>query len=216
MVRNIVITFKRRAGGSFSVRHAEKDDIKSIAEFLQEDFKDRLFAPYLTEEIFRRNLEKRPGFDIGNYYVAEKDGRIAGVCAAWDTASFKQNRVLEYSLKFKVKKVFYTLLGLVFGFPPLPRTGESFRDVHIFEFAAENRDPEVMKSLLLAVYGEYRKKKYNTIIFGSSSDDPLLAAADPFMTETVVSHIIMGCTREELLEEGAIMTRYPYIDIALL
>jgi len=204
------------ARASFNVRQAEEKDISSMVELLQRDFKERLFAPYLTEEKFRRNLAERPDFDIGNYYIAEKDGKTAGVCAAWDTASFKQNRVLKYSLKFRVKKVFYSLLGFLFKFPPLPRTGESFKDVHIIEFAAENRDPAIMEALLLAVYEEYRKKKYNTIIFGTSSDDPLLEAADSFMTESVVSHIIMAGTNEELLEDGAVSTRLPYIDIAQL
>ena len=215
-VRNIIITFSRKADSPYIVRHAKENDVGSIVALLRRDFRERLFAPCIDDEKFLVNLEKRPGLGIGDYYVAEEKGSPVGVCAAWDTSSFKQNRILRYSSRFRTKKLLYSLLGLLFGFPPLPGEGGSFRDVHITDFATRERDPGIMKALLHAVYGECRAKKYNTIIFGSSSDDPLLEAADGFMTERLVSHIILGGITRDTMEDGAISIRLPYIDIAQL
>jgi len=215
-VRNIILTRRKKESSKYKVRHAGNEDIDVIVALLDMEFSGRLFAPVIDREKFLRNLNRRPDFDITNYFVAEKDEAIVGVCAAWDTSAFRQNKVICYRKSFKLKKILFLLFGAVFKFAPLPREGEVFRDVTVTDCAIRKRNPKVMEALLLKIYNEYREKKYNTLIFGSYYNDPLHKAAKKFFSKSVVSNIIIFSKDKSYLEDGKIDTSMPYIDMALL
>jgi hypothetical protein len=215
-VKNIILTRRKKQDSKYKVRHARHEDIDVIVALLDKEFSKRLFAPVIDREKFLQNLKRRPDFNITNYFVAEKCEEIVGVCAAWDTSAFRQNKVIFYRKSFKIKKIFFLLLGALFRFPRLPREGEAFRDVTITDCTIRERNPEIMEALLLKIYNEYREKKYNTLIFGSYYNDPLLKAAKKFFHKSVFSNIIMFSKDELYLEDGKIDTSMPYIDIALL
>jgi len=215
-VKNIILTTRKKESSKYKVRHAKMDDLEVIVALLKREFSGRLFAPVIDREKFLQNLKIRPDFNITNYFVAEKDEEIVGVCAAWDTAAFKQNKVISYRKSFKLKKILYTILGAFFKFPSLPQEGEAFRDITITDYAIRERDHEVMEALLLKIYNEYREKKYNTLIFGSYYNDFLLKAAKRFFSKSVVSNIIIFSKNKSDLEDEKIDTSMPYIDIALL
>lgn len=215
-VKNIILTRKKKESSKYKVRHARNEDIDVIVALLDKEFSRRLFAPVIDREMFLQNLKRRPDFNITNYFVAEKGEEIVGVCAAWDTSAFRQNKVIFYRKSFRIKKILFFLLGAFFKFPPLPREGEAFRDVTITDFAIKEREPEVMEALLLEIYNEYREKKYNMLIFGSYYNDPLLKAAKRFFSKSVISNIILFSKDKLYLKDGKIDTSMPYIDIALL
>jgi len=215
-VKNIILTRRKKESSRYKVRHARNEDIDVIVTFLDEEYSRRLFAPVISREKFIRNLRRRPGFGISNYYIAEENGEIAGVCAAWDTSALRQNRVLFYRKSFKLKKMLFSFLEFIFKFPPLPREGEAFRDVTITDYAIKERNPEVMEALLLKISNEYREKKYNILIFGSYYEDPLLKASKKFFSKSVISNIVLFSKNKIDFEDGKIDTSKPYIDIALL
>ncbi len=214
--RNIVVLFRKKETAEYRVRHATDTDIEEIVELLQRDFSERLFAPYITREEFVKNLGRRPDFGISNYYVVEIEGRIAGVCAAWDCSSFKQLRVKRYGGRMKLVKKLLDIMALLNIVPRLPDENQVFKEVYITEFAVRDRNPLIMRALLTRIYNEYRIRKYNLIVFGSCKNDPLLQAVKGFMHVPVQSSIVL-CSRDRtLLEDGAIDTSLPYIDFALL
>ena len=214
--RNIVITFKKKESKTYIVRRATNKDINNIISLLKEEFTNRMFAPYIDKKVFEDNISKRPDFDINNYYVAEKNEHIVGVCAAWDCSSFKQTRVLRYGGHYKFTKVVYSLLSGLFNFPPLPKQGEIFKDVHIIDYAVKERNPIIFNALLKKIYNDFRGLNYNTIIFGTYKSDVLLTALKGFFNLTVKSHIIAFSYDESMLEQITEETSRPYIDIALL
>ena len=214
--RSILITFKKRESKTYKVRRATIRDTIDIISLLKEEFTNRIFAPYIDKEVFDENIKKRPDFDIENYYVAEKNKNIVGVCAAWDCSSFKQTRVLRYGGQYKFTKAFYSTLSGVFNFPPLPKQGNFFKDLHIIDYAVKGRNPLILNALLKKIYNDYRKLNYNTIIFGSYKSDILLNALKGFFNQTVKSHIIALSYDKSLLEQITEESSKPYIDVALL
>lgn len=215
-VKNIILVQRKKESSKYKVRHAGMDDIDVIVDFLKKEFSQRLFAPVIDREKFLQNLKRRPDFNITNYFVAEKDEKIVGVCAAWDMSSFKQNKVISYRKSFKFKKILFSLLAGIFKFSPLPREGNAFKDVTITDCAVGERNPEIMEALLLKIYNEYREKKYNTLIFGSYYNDPLLKAVKNFFSKSVISNIILFSKNKSDLEDGKIDKSMPYVDIAML
>lgn len=214
--KNIIITFKKKESKIYSVRKATSNDSDMIVSLLKEEYSTRLFGPYIDKKVFVENLSKRPDFNIENYYIAEKDGKTVGVCAAWDCLSFKQTIVLKYSRQFNITKKIYSILSWLFNFPSLPPKGEPFKDIYITDCAVNNRDPLIFRALLLKIYNEYRRLKYNTIIFGSYESDELFKALKGFFNQAVKSHIVASAYDISLLNQVGQETSKPYIDIALL
>jgi len=215
-VKNIMITFRKNESTKYHIRGATMADVDDIIVLLKEEFSPRLFAPVMDKKIFLNNLAKRPDFDISNYYVAEQEGKIVGVCAAWDTCGFKQNRIIRYGKKLKVIKIFHTIFARLFGLPHLPQPGKAIKDATITEYAVKERNPEILEALLVKIYNEYQYRKYNMLIFGSCANDPLLQATKRFFTQPVVSNIILFSKDESFLNEGKIDASLPYIDLVML
>ncbi|MBI5512095.1 MAG: GNAT family N-acetyltransferase [Deltaproteobacteria bacterium] len=214
--RSILVTFRRRRPPPIEVRKALPADVEAIVALLQREHTPRLFAPVLDVDRFRHRLQTRPGCDLGSYYVALDGNEIVGVVAAWDTVSFKQNRVVRYGWGLQLTRVAYGALRPVFGFPRLPAPGEAFRDLHLTDCAARHRSPEILGAILERIYADCRPQGYNTLIFASAAGDPMLDATAAFRCETVRSHIVAFSLDAALLADGAIDTSLPCIDVALL
>lgn len=213
-VKNIVITLKKREGSSYSIRKATQDDVEGIVFLLKQQYADRTFAPLVTKEEFLKNIERRPNFELNDYFVAVQNGSIVGVCGVLDTNNLKQTRVLEYKGKFKWIRMFYRLLTPLLGLPKLPEKGGAFKDITLIDHASSNNDPKIMEALITRIYNIHRQKNYNTIIFGSYSGDPILDAANNFYSTNVESNILLGCKSEKQLD--SIEVNKPYINIAFL
>ncbi len=83
----------RRKRSHLPVRRARMDDIDDIVSLLRAEHLPRLFGLVVGPDQFAAQLRQRPGLSIDDYFVVEKAGKLLGVCAAWDTGSFKQERV---------------------------------------------------------------------------------------------------------------------------
>jgi hypothetical protein len=214
--RNIVVLFGKKESKAFNVRRATEADIGTIVQLLQREVTDRLFASYVDEKVFRKNLARRPNFGIDNYYVAENNDRILGVCAAWDCSPFKQLRILRYTGRIKWVKRFINLLSILNITPGFPDEGEIFREMYITDYAVENRDPVIMRALLARIYNDCKVRKYNMVVFGSCEGDPLLTAADAFVNIPIKTSVVLGTKNAALLEKDVIDARLPFIDFALV
>ncbi len=214
--RNILFSLRRRRKPAYAVRTARLDDIDAIVDLLHAEHSNRLFGLVTSPDRFAAGLKSRPGLSIDNYYVIEQGKLLLGVCAAWDTCAFKQNRVLRYSPLFKAVRVGNNLFSSIAKIPPLPAPGEPFRDIVITDWAVRERSVEVMHALLEHVFNIYYGQGYHSMIFGSCSDDPILEATRGFFRTQVVSDIALFCLGERGPDPGAIRISLPFIDIALL
>jgi hypothetical protein len=214
--KNILFCLPHGKRTAYVVRTARLDDIDSIVGLLHKEHSIRLFGMVTDRDRFTAGLKNRPGLTIENYYVIEHGGRLIGVCAAWDTCAFKQNRVIRYGPWLSAVRGGYNLLSFITGTPKLPAPGESFRDIVITDWAVQERSAEVMHALLQHVYNIYYGKGYHSMIFGSCADDPILGATRGFVRTEVVSDIMQVSVGGRGLEPGAIQTTLPFIDIAFL
>lgn len=216
VVKNILITFAKRKRLQYNVRLATMNDVDSIVDLLKNEFQKQLFAPIISKKKFLRNLNIRPDFGISNYYIAENNNEIIGVCAAWDTTIFRKTRILKYNFLAKIISNIYSVGIVAFGFPSLPQKGAFFKEISITDCAVKERNPKILKAILRKVYNDSRGKGYNLIIFGSYEDDPLLKATNNFFRYSITSNIIISSFDKNLINKGIIDARMPYIDISTL
>lgn len=213
-VRNIMIVWPVCRSRKYKIRKAHLTDIPDIVSLLNNEHRERLFGKLYSADTFQSYLNKRPGLTLDNYYIAmDRDGRSCGVCAAWDCHEFKQTRVMNYGRRFRLSKVAYKGLSVIFRVPSLPEPGECFKDIIITDYAVLERNPEIMNALLKAVYIEARENRYQNILFGSSADDPMLKASEGFFFQSIISNIVLVSRDINKLEPGAVRNHLPYIDI---
>jgi hypothetical protein len=210
-----MITFNRRRHNGYRIRRATDADTGEIARLLDDEYRGRLFGPVITQENLRKLVAARPGFSISDYFVAEKDGRIMGTCSAWDVSAIRKVRVTAYRKQFRAIKFAYGIVAPLFGFPELPKPGQPFREIVINDFGVENRDPGILKALVVHIYHEYWEMGYNMVQIGSYQNDPIMSAIRGFLSQPLYSHIIFGAGDPDLLEREGIDTSRPYVDIAL-
>ena len=94
----------------------------------------------------------------------------------------------------------------------LPAEGECFNELTITDYAAENRNPEIIHALLSEVYHRNMTGKYHFMNFGSCSDDILLTATRGFIYSSTISSIVFASVDRQRISN----IHLPYIDIAYL
>jgi len=227
LIENILVTFPKRrrkayglrrkakAEEELEVRSAEYDDLEYIVAMLNDEYRYRLFGRVLDIDKLKKLIESRPSFEISDYYIAERGEEIVGVCSAWDVRDIRNIRIMEYHKQFLWVYRIYNFFRPIFRFPKLPKKGDAFKEIVINDFACKNRDPKILKALLIHVYNKARKDGYNMVQVGSYAGDPILKATKPFYKQALYSHIVLGSSKEELITGNKIDTIRPYIDIAL-
>lgn len=213
-VENIIISTHKKNRKGYQIRAANENDIHEIIGLLQDNYSGRTFAPKVDRINFLRTLEKRDGIELSDYYIAEQDGKMVGMCAAWNTTSFKQTKVLEYKGKYRWIRKLNNLARPFLGLPSLPKPGENLKEITLLDFAVKDNNEEIMKALITHIYNVYRRQNFNTIIFGSYESDPLLKAVESFNATSVESHIVIAGRNKELLDQ--ISVNKPYINVAIL
>ncbi|MFN0106296.1 MAG: GNAT family N-acetyltransferase [Bryobacteraceae bacterium] len=214
--QTVLLFLPRRKRSHFPVRRARMDDIDDIVSLLRDEHKPRLFGLAVDRDRFVARLNRRPGLSIDDYYVVEHGGKLAGVCAAWDTSAFKQDRVLEYGFWLKLVRLTTGLASLAGGFPGLPAPGEPFRNVFLTDWAVRDRSIDILRALIEHTYCEYRRRGYFSLVFGSCSEDPLLEATHGYWVDRLRFGIALIALNRKWFGEGALDTRLPFIDVAML
>lgn len=213
---NIILLHRRRRDLTTRVRRATARDIPEMAEVMARAFRGRLFAPRITAERLARDTERMPGLGIGQYYVAIRDGRIVGALGAWDMGELKRTLVLRYSLVGRLLASGYRLGRVLFRqAAPLPAANQPFRELTITRMAVPDRDPAVLRDLLVAAGNDALRNGFHMMHVGFTGDDPLRAATRKGLVQRFRSTLWVGCRRGG---DGAELIRGadPYVDLSII
>jgi len=213
VVKSILFSFPKKNNTKYRVRNANPEDIPEMVNLLDREHKQRDFGIIFQQDDFLKNLKER-GLKIEDYYVAlNKKGEMKGVCLAWDCTSFRRTSVVKYSSAFYPVLLSYKALLNIFPLAPFPRKGESFKELTLTDYAAENRDVTIMNALLCEIYHRHLNRKYHFMNFASCGSDNLLNAVKGFWCRNIISHIIF--TSFDPVKFNMQMN-LPYVDIAFL
>ncbi len=214
-VRNLLCMGRVRKKPSYKVARATWDNLDEMVRFMDDEFRNRLFGPVIDPDALRDRIDRRPLFNISDYYLAWSKGEIVGVAGAWDTSTIKHTTVLRYGPIDRLGVGFLRSLSAFHGTMAFPRAGEHFKATSLVDVAVKGNDPSIMEDLLLVIY-EARRRSDHLISFGSFKSDPLLRSTKTFRTMRLRSDIILAVSRDKDIGMGAIDTSRPFIDIAAL
>lgn len=210
-IKSIILSSPRKNQTPFNVRNAVIEDITEITALLNTEHRQRFMGLRFTDEGILENLKIR-GLNVSDYYVAvNRSGRIAGVCLAWDSQTFRRTTVVRISPALLPFLLSYRLMSGVLPIAAFPAKGDCFRELTITDYAVADRNVQIMNALLCEVYRRNLNRKYHFINFGSCMTDDLLRAADSFWHFNTVSSIVFTSLDTDKFN---IPVRLPYIDIA--
>lgn len=159
--------------GCCQVRPAGAADAEGVVEFLAREGRRREFYPVYRAEDFGTDGDLLYGLAWEDVFLAFRDGRLAGVAAAWDQRGFRQWRITGYSALLRVLRRPLNLWSRFNGMPRLPAVGAETRYFTLALNCVADDDPAVFSDILLEIIRS-RRERYDFFLAGMHESDPLL------------------------------------------
>lgn len=169
----------RRGPGAcdgLEIATAGPEDVPSIVRLLNDRGRRRDWLPVHREAEFA-GQERRPGFDVADFVLARREGRLVGVAGLWDQSAFKQSIVEGYSGTLARLRPVYNAVARIRRRPSLPAPGEHFRSAYASFVAVERDDPRVFARILAALRTHASARRLDYLLVGLTANDPLLVPA---------------------------------------
>jgi hypothetical protein len=186
---------------------------EAVASFLRAQGPRRQLHPAYAATDFEGGRTLR-GLELEDVAVVLRAGEIAGVMAAWDQASFKQDIVDGYGPTLRRLRPLYDLAARLIGARPLTPPGSAIP----LSFAActcvADDDPAVMRVLLASATARARAQAKAFLMLGLADGDPLLRVARRWLHVTYRSDLYALSWDED--PAVRLDTRTPYIEIGTL
>ncbi len=114
------------------------------------------------------------GLTLRDFNLAYQDGQIVGLYGLWNQKSFKQMRVVHYSLLLKLMKPFYNAYAGLRGSLRLPQINEAFDYMMMHSPLCRPDDAETFSSLLFHAKGQLHRYRKSVFCLTLAENDPRL------------------------------------------
>lgn len=184
---NLPLVGRRRAT-PLTVSKASETDIDALAAFLATQARSRTFGYCLDRDHFKRRLQTWPGLQLNDFYlVRNAAGHIIGCTAPWSTEPhhLRQTRVLAYNGKMRWIRRLYNLEAMLRGFRCLPDPGQTLQQISLTHLEVLDDDPMVFRSLLQAVFNDYRGRDIHFINVMIPDGSAMASALQGFRSQSI-------------------------------
>ena len=189
--------------------------LPGIVDCLNEHGRTKQFAPVYALEDFRPGGWLRD-FQVEDFYVALRAGRVVGTLGRWDQRGFKQTRVVGYAGPLRMLRPILNLGAPWLGLPRFPPPGGRLESFYAAFVAVEGNDVAIFRALLRRLYNDAVGTGHAYFLIGLHERDPLVAAladyrCSPYDGRLFAVHFDDG--------EGAFRRldgRVPHVEIATL
>jgi GNAT superfamily N-acetyltransferase len=187
------------------VHQATQADLESMQRLFQKVNGHLLFAPSFSF----------PPLPPETYWVAEEEGKLLGMMAAWDMFPLHYTRLLRYSSQGTLKRLGYNLIAQFFrGAALLPGSGGILRSLTLSRVAIVQHNPVVLRALLIGLLEAYRGKGYHLMSLGLVGDDPLREAVQAWpLVQRFDSRIYCIFHKRDLPD---VLHKPVYLDLAMI
>lgn len=175
---------------AYDVRTAVAADAAAIALLLDRDHRARPFGYRFDDGEWEHRLARWPGLGLERTYLAfDRAGRLVGVTSAWNPASVKRYRVLDYRGGMRWARRLYNPAARLMGWAPLPAPGQDFRYFYLVNTSIEGDVPVVFRALLERIYDDHRGRGEHFFSTCEYENDPLAPALRGFLTRRLSFHL---------------------------
>lgn len=207
---------RRPPSGDFRVERGDPSRVAEIVECLRRNGRRRQFFPRYTAEEFLGPGQPLRDFRIGDFHLAMKGDRVAGVAATWDQTAFKQTVLAGYGGIVKTVRPLYNLVARWRGLPRLPLPGSELRHCFVSFLAIDGDDLNVFRALLGSIRSHVAARGYDYFLVGLHERDPLLPAAREYPHRDYVSRLYVVYWEDGADACRSLDGRVPYLELAVL
>ncbi len=197
------------------LRRAVPDDLPRIVDCLNRNLARKQFAAVHEVDHFQQG-ERWRGLKIGDFRIAERDGRILGVIAGWDQSSFKQTRIARYHGRWKWFAPLSRWTARIRRAPGLPFPGECLAYFYACCIAVDRDDLDVFRALLRELYNAHVGQKWLYFMVGLHERDPLVAALKEYPQVPFAGRLFAVTLTDDRNPPPALENGIPSIEIATL
>lgn len=133
---------------NIQIRKAQAADVPEMQALQETEGAGQNYHPYYDfGEIGKGDFFA--GLELGNYYLAFKEGLLVGILGSWDQSHFKQTYIRGYGQWISFLRPAYNAsLARYFGFPTLPAVGERLVSISLHTVIVQDRCQKVFVALL--------------------------------------------------------------------
>lgn len=205
----LILNKKKEVGNKYRIARGSDDNLEAVVDFLNKEGQNKNFYPHYKIDDFGTEFLK--DFKIEDFYIVYNDKEMVGVGGKWDQSNFKQNIIYDYNFIFK----FYNLAAKILKWPNIPDKGKQFKFIYLSFIAIKNNKPEILNSLIRAVYNDLIGKKYLYLVFGLHKKDPLIKSLKGFFYLTYKSKLFINYWQKpEILKNFNL--GIPYLELSTL
>lgn len=206
--------------GDFEIINGSKEILPDILNCLNRNMSRRQFAPNFKDEHFLdvpwNESKWLRDFDVHDFYVARRSGRVIGIVGKWDQSAYKQTVVTRYSGMLRYLRPLFNFAGSLLGFARYPDPGLPLKYFYASFIAIDNDDVFVLRSLLRRIYNDHVGSSYNYFLVGLHELDPLVSALSDFRLTPFTARIFAVCFQDDVETFHQLDGRVPHVELALL
>ena len=197
-----------------TIERGTPEKLPHIVSFLNRNLAARQFAPVYRESDFPNGRFK--GLQPKDFFLAIRDGRIAGTMAVWDQAAYRQTHVERYSSLLTIARPFYNAAAYVSPVKRLPDPGARIPYVYLACLATVNDDVSVFRHLLHAVHDAIRGGPWHYAIAGLHERDPRARTLLALRHILAAGRLFVVHYADEAPMLDTVSTRVPYLEAGCL
>ena len=197
------------------ISSATPAELPEIVDFLRREGSRKQFFPSYREEDFGGS-PRTLGFDVSDFLLARRSGKLVGVLGLWDQSCCRQIVVQRYGRPLGMLRRPCNMALRFFGFRPLPPPGEKLSMAYASFICIGDDDQSVFSQLLRHAHNAAAKRGCAFIMAGLAESDPLLAAARKFLHVAYKSIVYTICWDDARDWHAGLDGRIPYLEIAAL
>lgn len=186
----------------------------ALTDYLFREGSKRQFYPVLKPDGQANGILHSIG--LGNVFVAQRAGSIAGTIAVWDQEKYKQHIIDGYSRVFRTLRPFFNLSLRAGNYHPLPKVGETLRYGAAALICIQNDDISVFKVLLRHALSIAASRGLHQFAVGLHEHDPLLPALNDVLHVVYRSGLYLVSWDDHSFYDRLEKSRIPYLELGTL
>lgn len=189
--------------------------LPQIVECLNRNNARKQFAPFHTCEEFLLGGRWRD-FNVCDFYVALRLGRVIGVIGQWSQQRYKQTRVIRYSGPLRWLAPMAKMTHPLKKGRRFPVVGEELRSFYVSFVAVDEDDVSVFRALLRELYRDAVTGNAMFALTSLHQEDPLRAALEDYSLTPFRARIYCVCYADGEHSFANLDNRVPYLEAATL
>ena len=173
------------------------------------------FAPFHTCEDFLPGGRWRD-FNVSDFYIAIRDGRIIGVLGQWNQQRFKQTRVIRFAGPLRWLAPMAKIAHPILKGRRFPDPGEELRSFYVAFVAVDKDDVSIFRALLRALYRDAVTGDAMFALTSLHQEDPLRSALADYSLTPFCARIYCVCYHDGESAFDNLDHRVPYMEAATL